>query len=307
MKILVTGSVALDSIKTPYGEVEETLGGSASYFSVAASFFAPVHMVAAVGSDFPRENLEMLEKCRVDTSGVVVEEGKTFRWKGEYPANMNERKSLLTDLGVFSAFEPKIPPAGQTCPVLYLGNIDPVLQDHVLRQVPARRLVGLDTMNYWIQGKRDDLLKILPEVDIFFLNDGEALELAGVQRIVRAGKEILTMGPRIVVIKRGEAGVLVMGTAATFVLPAFPTDAVVDPTGAGDTFAGGFMGYLAEAGAQPDEEALKSAAFYGTVLASFCVEDLGLRRLLAVDRSEVAERAGAFGRMLEIPSFLFPR
>jgi sugar/nucleoside kinase (ribokinase family) len=245
MSLLVVGSIALDSVKTPFGEAEEVLGGSATYFAVAARFFTPVQMVAVVGQDFPKEHLEFLRQRDIELSGLEVRPGRTFRWRGEYGYQLNEARTLETQLNVFETFRPNLPDAYRTSDVVFLANIDPEIQLEVLHQVKRPRLVACDTMNFWIEGKRDALLRTLREVDVVIINDGEARELAGEPNLVKAAQKILGLGPKTLIIKRGEYGALMFNEHRTFAAPAYPLETVFDPTGAGDSFAGGFMGYLA--------------------------------------------------------------
>jgi sugar/nucleoside kinase (ribokinase family) len=298
-ELLVVGSVALDSVRTPFGKVDEILGGSATFFSYAASFFTRVRLVAVVGADFPRAHLDLLARRGVDLAGLQVADGATFRWVGEYGYDLNEAKTLDTRLGVFADFRPDLPAAFRSTPFIFLANIDPELQLGVLRQVQRPRLAALDTMNFWIQGKRDALRRVMAEVDALLVNDAEARMLAEEPNLVKAARKILGWGPRTVVVKRGEYGVLMVDAGGFFFVPAFPLEAVFDPTGAGDTFAGAFMGYLARAGAV-DDAALRRAIVYGSVLASFAVEDFSLNRLARLDDKEIEARYRTFQEMMRI-------
>jgi sugar/nucleoside kinase (ribokinase family) len=298
-ELLVVGSVALDTVRTPFGKADEVLGGSATFFSYAASFFTPVRLVAVVGADFPRAHLDLLTRRGVDLGGLQVTEGATFRWAGEYGYDLNEAKTLDTRLGVFADFRPALPDAFRRTPFLFLANIDPELQLDVLRKVERPRLVALDTMNFWIQGKRDALRRILAEVDAFVVNDSEARMLTEEPNLVKAARRILDYGPRIVVVKRGEYGALMVVEGRFFFVPAFPLEAVFDPTGAGDTFAGGFMGSLARAD-RLDEGALRRAIVYGSVMASFTVEDFSLNRLLRLTDREIQDRYHTFREMMRL-------
>jgi sugar/nucleoside kinase (ribokinase family) len=299
-ELLVVGSVALDSVATPFGTVQEALGGSATYFSCAASFFTPVRLVATVGQDFPAAHLELLRGHGVDVSGLQTSNGRTFRWTGEYGYGLNEARTLDTQLNVFADFKPVLTPEQGRTPYLFLANIDPVLQLDVLRQMSQRpRLVALDTMNFWIQGKRDDLVRVLHEVDTVIINDGEARQLAGEPNLIRAARTIAAMGPKTVVVKRGEYGALMLCEGAFFMVPAYPLDSVYDPTGAGDTFAGGFVGYLARTD-RLDAGTLRRALVYGSVMASFTVEDFSLNRLARLTASEIAQRYEAFGDLTRV-------
>jgi sugar/nucleoside kinase (ribokinase family) len=310
VSLLVVGSVALDSVKTPFGEASDVLGGSATYFSVAASFFKRVNLVAVVGEDFPREHVALLGNHDIDLSGLKVQPGKTFRWKGEYGFQLNEAKTLDTQLNVFETFRPELPEAFRTPDLVFLANIDPELQLEVLHQVKRPRLVACDTMNFWIEGKRDALIRTLREVDVVIINDGEARELAGEANLVRAAAAILDLGPKTLIIKRGEYGVLMFTGGTVFSAPAYPLESVFDPTGAGDSFAGGFMGYLAREGVReeslrcppvtglPFEEAvIRRAVIIGSVMASFNVESFSLDRMKTLAFSDVQARYREFQKM----------
>jgi sugar/nucleoside kinase (ribokinase family) len=295
--LLVVGSVALDSVQTPFGQVTEALGGSATYFSYAASFFTPVSVVAVVGEDFPGTHLDLLKRRGVDLSGLQVTGGQTFRWIGEYGYDLNEARTLATHLNVFADFKPRLPEHLRTPALLFLGNIDPELQREVLHQVKRPRLVALDTMNFWIDGKRQALLKVIGEVDALVINDREARQLTQEANLIKAALTIHSYGPRIVVIKRGEYGALMVDGGRFFFAPAYPLESVFDPTGAGDTFAGGFMGYLARRG-RLDEATLRRAIVYGSVMASFTVEDFSLERLKRLKESEIGERFESFQELV---------
>lgn len=295
-ELLVVGSVALDTVRTPFGKAEEALGGSATYFAYAASFFVPVRLVAVVGRDFPRAHLELLARRGVDLAGLQVADGATFRWVGEYGYDLNEARTLDTRLGVFADFRPTLPAHFRPTPFLFLANIDPELQLDVLRKVERPRLVALDTMNFWIKGKRPALRRVLAEVDALVVNDAEARMLTEEANLIKATRTILSYGPRTVVVKRGEYGALMATAERFFFVPAFPLDSVFDPTGAGDTFAGGFMGALARAGAV-DDAALRRAIVYGSVMASFTVEDFSLNRLLRLREAEIEDRYRVFQEM----------
>ena len=299
-EVLVVGSVALDSVATPFGTVSEALGGSATFFSYSASFFTGVRLLATVGEDFPKEHLDLLRARSVNLSGLAVSKGRTFRWTGEYGYDLNEAKTLDTQLKVFADFKPVLTSELRRTPYLFLANIDPVLQLDVLRQMAKRpQLVALDTMNFWIRGKRDDLLRVLHEVDVVTINDGEARELAGEPNLVRATRAIAAMGPRTVVVKRGEYGALMFCDGAFFMVPAYPLESVFDPTGAGDTFAGGFVGYLA-AMDRVDAPTMRRAIVYGSVMASFAVEDFSLNRLARLTSAEIGQRYDAFGDLTRV-------
>jgi len=293
MALLVVGAVAFDSVRTPHGVAENTLGGAATYFAVTASWFAPVRVVAVVGEDFGEEQLRVFQDRGVDTAGLVRAPGKTFRWSGEYVGDMNEARTLETHLNVFEQFSPKIPGSYLDSEFVFLGNIDPALQLHVRRQLPKARLVALDSMNYWIKGKPEELKKALTEVDILVINETEAQMLSGVSNLKKAAEVIQKMGPRTLVIKRGEHGVMLFSEGGIFAAPAFPLDEVHDPTGAGDTFAGGFMGHLAKAGDLSNVQ-LRRAVIYGSVMASYAVEEFGLARLLRLTPEEIEARYREF-------------
>jgi sugar/nucleoside kinase (ribokinase family) len=293
MSLLVVGSVALDSIFTPFGETADALGGSAVYFSVAGSLLHPVQVVGVVGSDFPVHELEALASRGIDWSGVERAQGESFRWKGKYSYDLQSRETLETRLGVFAHFQPKIPAAFRTAEYVFLGNIDPELQIGVLGQVTRPRLVVCDTMNYWIQGKREPLLQLLARVDVLMVNDSEARELSGDWNIHRAGRWILGQGPSRVVIKQGEYGALLIEPTRTFYVPAFPLESVFDPTGAGDAFAGGFMAYLARTGSV-SEDNIRRAMVYGAAMGSYAVEQFGIRAFERIMLSDLEARVRAF-------------
>jgi sugar/nucleoside kinase (ribokinase family) len=293
MALLVVGAVAFDSVRTPHGQAENILGGAATYFAVTASWFAPVRVVAVVGDDFGEEHLRVFQDRGVDTAGLVRAPGKTFSWSGEYVGDMNEARTLETHLNVFEQFAPKIPRSYLDSEFVFLGNIDPVLQLHVRRQLPRARLAALDSMNYWIKGKPEELKKALAEVDILLINETEAQMLSGISNLKKAAEVIRKMGPRTLVIKRGEHGVMLFAEGGIFSAPAFPLDEVHDPTGAGDSFAGGFMGHLAKAGELSDVQ-LRRAVIYGSVMASYAVEEFGLARLLRLTPKEIEARYREF-------------
>jgi sugar/nucleoside kinase (ribokinase family) len=293
MSILVVGSVAFDTVETPFGHAEQVLGGSASFFSVAASFFTPVNLVGVVGDDFGETQLAAFRDRPIDLTGLERAEGKTFHWHGKYSYDLNSRDTLRTDLNVFEHFKPKIPAEYRESSCVFLGNIDPVLQREVLDQVDGPKIVACDTMNFWIEGRLEELLETLSRVDILLINDEEARQLSGEWNIVKAAQKIRAMGPRTLVIKKGEHGVLMFSDAGSFAAPAFPLEDVFDPTGAGDTFAGGFLGYLAGA-PEATEKELRQAIVMGTTLASFCVEAFSLDRLLKLGREEIDRRFNAF-------------
>lgn len=293
MSLLVVGSVALDSVKTPFGQVEEALGGSATYFSVAASYFSEVSLVAVVGWDFPDEHLELLRERSVDLEGLQRVEGKSFRWRGEYGYDLNEARTLETQLNVFQSFKPVIPERYRDAQYVFLANIDPDLQRDVLDQVRAPTLVACDTMNFWIEGKPESLKETLKRVDILIINESEVRELAKEANIVKAAKTILSWGPKTLIIKRGEYGALRFSNHEIFSAPGFPLELVYDPTGAGDSFAGGFMGYLANV-KELSEVHIRRAIIFGSTMASFNVEDFSLNRLKELTLPEIEKRFRAF-------------
>jgi len=301
MSLLVVGSVALDSIFTPFGETADALGGSAVYFSVAASLLHPVRVVGVVGNDYPVEALELLARRGIDWTGVERAEGESFRWKGKYSYDLQSRETLETRLGVFAAFQPKLPAGWRDAKYVFLGNIDPVLQLNVLEQISAPKLVVCDTMNYWIKAQKPDLLKLLKRVDILLVNDSEARELSGDWNIHRAGRWILARGPKRLVVKQGEYGALLIEPDRTFYVPAFPLEEVFDPTGAGDAFAGGFMGYLARVDSTAPAQ-LRRAMVYGAAMGGFAVQGFGVKGFDTVDYDQVQQRVEAFVDLTHVPA-----
>ena len=293
MSLLVVGSVALDSIFTPFGETADALGGSAVYFSVAGALLHPVQVVGVVGSDYPMHELARLGPRGIDWSGVECAEGESFRWKGKYSYDLQSRETLETRLGVFADFQPKLPESARDAEFLFLGNIDPVLQLGVLEQVRKPKLIACDTMNYWIQSRKAALMALLERVDLLMVNDSEARELSGDWNIHRAGRWILKHGPSRVVIKQGEHGAILMDATRTFYVPAFPLEEVFDPTGAGDAFAGGFMAHLARIGSADDQD-LRRAMIYGAAMGSFAVAQFGIRGFDGLSAQDVERRARAF-------------
>lgn len=289
MGVLVVGSVALDSVKTPFGEVQDALGGSATFFSVAAAYFTDVALVAVVGADFPERHVEFLKSRGIDTSGLVVEEGETFRWAGVYGYDLNDRDTIYTKLNVFENFRPRIPDRLAASEFVFLANIDPELQLSVLDQVSSPKLVACDTMNFWIESKREVLGKLLKKVDIMIMNDSECRELAGEPNLIKAARMVLDMGPKTIVVKKGEHGALMADHESFFSAPAFPCEDVFDPTGAGDSFAGGFMGQLAKT---KDVSAanIRRAVIFGTVMASFCVEQFSVDGMASLDQADMEDR-----------------
>lgn len=288
--ILAVGSLAFDSISTPSGSADKVLGGSLNYFSISASFFNALQLVGVVGEDFPSEHLQWLSGRRIDVSGISSVAGKTFHWTGKYEGDLNEAITLSTQLNVFEHFNPQIPEKFRDAEYVFLGNIAPELQLSVLDQVRKPKLIALDSMNFWITGRREALIKVLARVDLLSINEGEAKLLAGESNVVVAAEKILSMGPKAVVVKRGEYGAFLFFQNEIFSAPAVPIRRVVDPTGAGDTFAGGMIGYLASHGAGLDRTALRKAVLHGAVMASFTVEDFSFRRLQRLEKGEIEAR-----------------
>ncbi|MGA9564071.1 MAG: PfkB family carbohydrate kinase [Candidatus Korobacteraceae bacterium] len=306
MSIVVVGSVAFDSLKTPYGVREKVLGGAATYFSLSASYFTDVRVVGVVGDDFTAEDEAVMNKRGVDTRGIQRSKGKTFFWKGEYGENINEAKTLQTDLNVFATFQPQLPAEYLNSDFLFLANIDPVLQSKVRDAMPNAKLVGGDTMNYWINDHRQNLGEMLKRVDVLLINDGEAKLLAGDNSLPRAARKVLELGPKALVIKHGEYGATIFfrdgqfaGGHHPFRAPALPLEEVRDPTGAGDSFAGGFMGYIASQG-EVTRNVLKHAMFYGSVMGSFSVERFGTERLQSLTREEIDQRFSVFRELTHL-------
>jgi len=296
MALLAVGSVALDSLETPFGRREGVLGGSASYFSVCASFFGPTRMVAVVGEDFPEEHVGFFASRGIDVDGLVRKPGRTFRWRGRYEFDLNTAHTLDTQLNVFAEFRPELPEHYRDSEYVFLGNIDPDLQRAVLDQVRAPRFVACDTMNFWIESKRESLLRTIKRVDLLFVNDAEARQLAGEHNVVKAARTILSFGPRAVVVKRGEYGAIFFSGEEVFAASAYPVPAVFDPTGAGDSFAGGFMGYVARS-RRADHPTLRRAIVLGSVLASFTVEQFSLERLRTLGAGEIRARYAEVRRL----------
>jgi sugar/nucleoside kinase (ribokinase family) len=296
MSLLVVGSVAFDSVETPFGKVDNVLGGSATYFSTSASFFTDVNLVAVVGEDFPEEHVAFLRSRNIDLRGLARDPGKTFHWRGRYGFDLNEAQTLETQLNVFASFRPRIPAAYADAEYLVLANIDPELQLEVLGQVRQPRVVACDTMNYWITSKPEALRQVIARADFFIINEGEARQLAGEANLVKAARKIMDIGAKNLIIKRGEYGVLMFTPGAVFAAPAYPLEEVYDPTGAGDTFAGGFMGYLANTG-NLGEEGVRQAIVCGSVMASFTVEDFSLERLKRLEYREIEARYRSFKKM----------
>lgn len=296
MSIVVVGSVALDSVETPFGKAEDALGGSGVYFSMAASYFSRVGMVAVVGEDFPKKHITLLKDHGIDVSGLSSVPGKTFRWKGHYLYDLNQAETLDTQLNVFASFKPVIPSAYRDYKYVFLANIDPELQLDVLKQIKKPRLVACDTMNYWIERKRTQLIKTLKHVDILVINEAEVRHLSEEKNLVKAARIICSWGPRALVIKRGEYGALFVNRNQLFAVPAYPLETISDPTGAGDSFAGGFMGYLAHCGGLSDQD-MRRAIIMGSVMASYNVEAFSLNRLAKLTMPMVNKRFSQFKKL----------
>ena len=296
MSILVVGSVALDTVETPFGKAERVLGGSANFFAAAASLFSPVRVVGVVGNDYPLDQLDFLKERGVDLSGVEQADGDSFFWAGKYSFDLNNRDTLVTELGVFADFQPKIPDAHRDSPFVFLGNIHPSLQLDVLDQVDDPKLVACDTMNFWIEGTRDELLKVLERVDVVLLNDAEARQLSGEHNLLKAARWIQDHGPEYVVVKKGEHGAVLYGPDWLFFAPGYPLEEVFDPTGAGDSFAGGFLGALAGAKTL-DHDAFRQAMIFGSAAGSFACERFSVDRFRDLTPMDVARRVAEFREM----------
>ena len=300
MSLVIVGSVAFDTIETPRGRADRAIGGSAVYSSMIASRFCEPKLVGVVGEDFTAEHKAILESRGIDIEGLeTVPGGKTFFWEGRYGSDPNERDTIVTELNVFESFSPKLPASYLSADFLFLGNIDPVLQLAVLEQFPVKPVTGIDTMNFWIEGKLADLQRVLEKVDLVFINDSEARQLSGRSNLLEAADAVLAMGPKVVVIKKGEHGAHLFTDGFQFIAPAFPLEDVLDPTGAGDTFAGGFMGYLASVG-NMEHDTLRKAMIYGTVSASFTCEKFSVERL---ENLEIEEITGRYNTLSDITRF----
>ncbi|MEP6493089.1 MAG: PfkB family carbohydrate kinase [bacterium] len=298
MTVLVVGSVALDSVETPFGRADDVLGGSGTFFSASASHLSPVQLVGVIGSDYPIDTLRSSFASRpIDLAGLEQAEGSSFRWRGRYRHDLNSAETLETHLGVFSNFRPKIPEQFKNTPFVFLGNIDPRLQLDVLTQVNKPKLVVCDTMNFWIESRRPDVLKLLERVDVITLNDSEARQLTEEANLVKAARWIMARGPKHVVIKKGEHGAFMFTPTTIFFAPAYPLESVFDPTGAGDSFAGGFMGYLARSG-DISEANLRRAVIYGSAMGSFAVEKFSIERLLEITPQDIKNRVNEFHRLV---------
>ena len=300
--MLIVGSVALDSVRTPFGERAEALGGSASYSAVAASFFSPARMVAVVGEDFPEQHVAEFGRRGIDVSGLQRAAGKTFRWGGYYEYDMSQAHTTATELNVFQDFRPELGEEHRQSPYVFLANIDPGLQLSVLDQVRRPKLVACDTMNYWIENAREKVLEVLARCDIALMNDAEARQLSGEANVIAAARAVLNYGPGVVIVKRGEYGAVMLTGESYFAAPGYPREEVRDPTGAGDTFAGGLMGYLARSG-EANDAAMRRGIVCGTVMASFTVEDFSLGRLLRLKQEEIAERYHEIAAMTRFGGF----
>jgi len=299
MSLLVVGSVALDTIETPFGKTQEALGGSAVYFSCAASYFTDVSLVAVVGEDFPKQHIDLLEKRGIDTSGLTRSSGNTFRWIGRYGFDLNEAETINTHLNVFEQFKPALMDKHKEKDFIFLANIDPDLQKSVLNQIDRPRFAASDTMNFWIDRKNESLKSLLKDIDILVINEGEARQFARESNIFKAARQILSWGPKSLIVKRGEYGSLTFHNHSIFAAPAYPLETVFDPTGAGDSFAGGLMGFLAKT-RNLDTENIKRAVIFGSVMASFAVETFSLERLASLDEGEIYQR---YRKLREITDF----
>jgi sugar/nucleoside kinase (ribokinase family) len=297
MSVLVVGSIALDSVETPFGRADNVLGGSGTFFSASASHLTPVQLVGVVGSDYPLDQLQPLASRGVDLAGVERADGASFRWRGRYRHDLNSAETLETHLGVFSHFAPKIPEQFRSAPFVFLANIDPRLQLQVLEQVEKPQLVACDTMNFWIESRRPELLQLFEKVDMVLLNDGEARQLTEKSNLVQGAKWILERGPKYVIIKKGEHGAFMFSRDSVFFAPAYPLESIFDPTGAGDSFAGGFIGYLARTG-DFDEATMRRAVIYGSAMGSFAVEQFSIGRLLEVSRADIDRRVREFRQLV---------
>ncbi len=305
MSLLVVGSVAFDSVETPFGKCEQMLGGSASHFSISASFFTDVSIVGVVGGDFTEQRV--FESRGIGTRDLErIEDGKTFRWQGRYDYDLNVAHTLDTQLNVFAEFRPRLSDESKASRLLFLGNIQPDLQREVREQMPNAELVALDTMNLWIENTRDSLLRTIRGVDVVIINDAEARQLTGIPNLIKAAREVLSRGPKALIVKRGEYGAALFTSGSYFAIPAYPLESVFDPTGAGDTFAGGFMGYLASQ-AKLDDDAMRRAMIFGSVMASFNVEEFGTERVRRLTHDEINERFRAFKRMTHFDEIPFER
>lgn len=307
MSLLVVGSVAFDAVETPFGKCDKMLGGSASHFSISASFFTDVSIVGVVGGDFTDEDRQVFDTHEIGTHDLErVDEGKTFRWRGRYDYDLNVAHTLETQLNVFADFKPRLSEESKAARLVFLGNIQPDLQREVREQIPNAELVALDTMNLWIEIARESLLRTIKGVDVVIINDAEARQLTNVPNLIKAARTILSWGPKALIVKRGEYGAALFTKDNYFAIPAFPLESVFDPTGAGDTFAGGFMGYLSSQD-QLDESAMRRAMIFGSVMASFNVEEFGTERVRRLTHAEINDRFAAFKRMTNFEEIPFER
>ncbi len=295
MSLLVVGSIALDTIETPTGKVENALGGSSTYISIASSYFQDeVHLIGVVGEDFPQEHINLLKNHNIDISGLeIIKGGKTFRWGGKYHTDMNQRDTLFTELGVFEQFDPKIPEKERKDKFVVLGNIHPALQNHVLTQLDSPELIVCDTMNLWIETAYDELIEVIKKVDVLIINDSEARLITKENNLIKSAKIIMGMGPKHLIIKKGEHGALLFGEDKIFAAAAYPLESISDPTGAGDTFAGGFTGYLSRSGDLSFDN-MKRAVIYGSAVASFCVEEYSTKKIENLTKEEIQKRFKEF-------------
>ncbi len=289
MSVLIAGSIALDDLKTPFGERKKVLGGSAVHGSVSASFFSPVELVGVAGKDFPQEHIDFLRSRGIGTSGLQIKEGKTFHWEGFYEYDMNSAHTVRTDLNVLSGFDPKLSAAQKKCKYVFLANIDPEIQLRIVEQLESPALIVADTMNFWIENKKDDLIKLIKRVDVMLLNDTEARQFSGDPNLIKSGNKMLGLGCRYAIIKKGEHGALLFSKKLNFSAPSYPQTELIDPTGAGDSFAGGFIGYL-DAVRSDDDETFKKAMVIGSVMASFNIEDFSLERMRTLREEEIVSR-----------------
>jgi sugar/nucleoside kinase (ribokinase family) len=298
MSLVIVGSVAFDSLETPHGRREKIVGGSGTYCSLASSFFTDPKIVAVVGDDFPEETIELFKNRGIDVRGLEIQSGKTFHWEARYGDDPNQRTTIKTELNVFEGFSPRLPPDYKEADIVFLANIDPDLQEDILSQVKHPKLVAMDTINLWIKTKAKPLLRVLEKVDVYFANDEEIRMLAKEPNLIKAGKKLLERGPSFVVIKKGEHGALVLGKDSVFGVLAYPCEKVIDPTGAGDSFAGGFLGYLDKINAFDKEEEIRKASVYGSVMASFIIEDFGISRFKSLQLEDIEKRFSQFRKLV---------
>ncbi|TET71202.1 MAG: sugar kinase [Candidatus Aminicenantes bacterium] len=298
MSLVIVGSVAFDTLETPYGRREKIVGGSCTYCSLAASFFTQPKIVAVVGEDFPEETIELFKSRGIDVRGLEIQSGKTFHWEARYGDDPNQRTTIKTELNVFEDFSPQLPPDYTEAEIVFLANIDPDLQGDILSQVKHPKLVAMDTMNLWIKTKPAPLLRVLEKVNVYFANDEEIKMLAKEPNLIKAGKKLLERGPSFIVIKKGEHGALVLGKDSVFGVLAYPCEKVIDPTGAGDSFAGGFLGYLDKIKAFDEEGEIRKASVYGSVLASFTIEDFGINRFKSLSLEDIEKRFSQFKKLV---------